>query len=90
MISTHDTWQPKNTAALRPYLDNTRAAGLHLDDLYAEADAARLAKAYRRAHPELGMRCRLAATLRRLADRLAPTAPTRTPITRSAPSPSAL
>lgn len=54
-----------------PFL-NSYSATQRINDLYEEAHRARLAKQYRRAHPELSLRYRTAVTLRRLADRIAP------------------
>ena len=43
-----------------------------MDDRLTEAEERRLLRKYRQAHPELGLRARLARVLRGVADRLAP------------------
>lgn len=73
MINKYDIPQPMIKSGSDPIL-NSYGATQRLNDLHAEAQSARLAKEFRRAHPELSLRYRTAATLRRLADRLAPPA----------------
>jgi hypothetical protein len=62
-----------NTDYVDTYLTSS-IARQQVEELHAAGDRSRLARAYREAHPELGLRCRMAGLLRRTADRLAPPA----------------
>ena len=78
MINSYDLPEPLSRSTFDPHL-STCAAGLRVADLRAEAEAAQLARQYRKAHPELSIRYRAAVALRHLADRIAPPASTTTP-----------
>lgn len=63
--------------------DWTQLASAHIEAhhrrqiLQQEAETERLVREYRRGHPEVLLRSRLARLLRRIADRLAPLEPAR-------------
>jgi hypothetical protein len=78
MINSFDLPEPMPIGTSDPHL-STLTAKTRMMDLRAEAKSARLVREYRRAHPELSTRYRMAAALRRLADRLAPPASAASP-----------